>query len=243
MSESFYPILDSSYRREEECPIHLECHNIPVENNLRSILLLHGENFSDHILPPSLLTTSTNGKLRPYAICAPTQINSITQKFYGDAPKHPSNGLFSSSFRMPTTAARASGTTPINQCDNTSCNNNNTNQNTNYSRCITTNPMLRSTNYDMSKFTLPMDKNNKSLKSNDDTSNFLVNNTFNPNNSMFSHINDNHIHTINPVINGNSRDKVKKRRNRTTFTSHQLNEMERIFQVILLVKYSLFMTL
>ncbi|KAK4470517.1 hypothetical protein MN116_006063 [Schistosoma mekongi] len=135
---------------------------------------------------------------------------------------------------MPTTAARAAGTTPIDQCDNTSCNNNNdsnNNQNTNYSRCITTSPMLRSTNYDMSKFALPIDKSNKSSKSNDDTSNFLVNNAFNPNNSMFNHINDNHIHTINPVINGNSRDKVKKRRNRTTFTSHQLNEMERIFQI------------
>lgn len=35
----------------------------------------------------------------------------------------------------------------------------------------------------------------------------------------------------NPHNQFSLKDKLKKRRNRTTFTSHQLNEMERIFQV------------
>ncbi|CAH8586839.1 hypothetical protein MS3_00007601 [Schistosoma haematobium] len=224
MSESFYPILDSSYRREE-CAIHLECHFNSDDR------ITAGENFSDQILPPSLSTTSTNGKLRPYAICAPTQINSITQKFYTDTSKQPSNIIFDSSARLPTTGTRATRTTSISTCDNTNTNCNNTNnQSTNYSHCITTNPMLRSANYDMSRFTLPIDKNNKSFKLNDDTSDFLVNNTFNSNNPVLNNTNNHHISTLNSTVNCNSRDKVKKRRNRTTFTSHQLNEMERIFQ-------------
>uniref|UniRef100_A0A5K4F2Y4 Homeobox domain-containing protein n=1 Tax=Schistosoma mansoni TaxID=6183 RepID=A0A5K4F2Y4_SCHMA len=224
MSESFYPILDSSYRREE-CAIHLECHANSDDR------ITAGENFSDPVLPPSLSTTSTNGKLRPYAICAPTQINSITQKFYADTSK-PSNILYDSSAGLPTTTGtRTTRTTSIGTCDNTNTNCNNTNnQSTNYSHCITTNPMLRSTNYDMSRFTLPIDKNNKSFKLNDDTSDFLLNNTFNSNNPMLNSTSNHHINTLNSTINCNSRDKVKKRRNRTTFTSHQLNEMERIFQ-------------
>ncbi|XP_018652016.1 double histidine kinase DhkD-like [Schistosoma mansoni] len=219
MSESFYPILDSSYRREE-CAIHLECH-------------ANSDDRITAVLPPSLSTTSTNGKLRPYAICAPTQINSITQKFYADTSK-PSNILYDSSAGLPTTTGtRTTRTTSIGTCDNTNTNCNNTNnQSTNYSHCITTNPMLRSTNYDMSRFTLPIDKNNKSFKLNDDTSDFLLNNTFNSNNPMLNSTSNHHINTLNSTINCNSRDKVKKRRNRTTFTSHQLNEMERIFQVI-----------
>ncbi|CAH8519431.1 unnamed protein product [Schistosoma turkestanicum] len=222
MSESFYPILDSAYRRED-CGIHLECH---VNSDDR---ITAGDNFSDHILPPSLLTTSTNGKLRPYAICAPTQINSITQKFYTDTSKHSSNVLFDSSIRMPTASGTrtTASTTPNSTCDNANTNH----QNTNYSHCIATNSMLKSTtSYDMSKFTLPIDKHSKPFKLNEDITDFLGNNTFNSNNSMFSNTTNHHINTMNSTVNCNLRDKVKKRRNRTTFTSHQLNEMERIFQ-------------
>ncbi|CAH8856296.1 unnamed protein product [Trichobilharzia szidati] len=255
MSESFYPILESSYRQrqvvveeEEELEgdgdncgaIHLEC---PVNTDDR---ITAGEAFPDNILLPSLLTNSTNGKLRPYAICAPTQINSITQKFYTDPPKLPSYFSFTStaSATSTTTTTPTPGSitvptqNPISDHTNINRNNNNDNQSTNYSHCIPTNPVLRSTNYDAPRYI--NDKNsNKLLKLNDDTTDFLVNNPFNLNSSMSSNNNNtntinnnnnNHISTIHRTTNCISRDKVKKRRNRTTFTSHQLNEMERIFQ-------------
>ncbi|CAH8551222.1 unnamed protein product [Heterobilharzia americana] len=167
-----------------------------------------GENFSDHILLPSLLTNSSNGKLRPYAICAPTQINSITSKFYTDAPKLPP--YFSFTSPIPTTAATITTQTSNSTSDSHNIIRNNDSQNTNYSHCGTTNPPLRSTNYDTSRFTLQNDKTNKSLKVNDDTSDFLGNNSFSFNSSMSNSSVSNHISAINRSTNCNSRDKMKK---------------------------------